>query len=102
MKSNHAEDLKPDRRTAGSREGMKGNRVNNIDMSAIDQDIRDHFEEMVRIRRHIHSHPEIGPEQPETVKDIKDLFIGMEDVTIIEAVRLLGCRHLRHWTGLHS
>ncbi|HOO90131.1 MAG TPA: M20 family metallopeptidase [Syntrophales bacterium] len=58
--------------------------MNTIDISAIDQDIRDYFEEMVHIRRHIHSYPEIGPEQPETITYIRNIFTGMADVTFIE------------------
>lgn len=58
--------------------------MNSIDISSIDQDILDSFADLIKIRRHIHSHPEVGPVQPETIEYIKKQFNGMENVSIIE------------------
>lgn len=58
--------------------------MNKIDTSTIDQDILDSFPDLIKVRRHIHSHPEVGPVQPDTVKYIKTQFDGMEDVIIVE------------------
>jgi amidohydrolase len=58
--------------------------MNSVDTSAIDQDIVDSFADLIKIRRHIHSHPEVGPVQPETVEYIKKQFDSMDNVSIIE------------------
>ncbi|MCD6474868.1 MAG: amidohydrolase [Anaerolineaceae bacterium] len=58
--------------------------MNSVDISAIDQDILDSFANLIKIRRHIHSHPEVGPVQPNTVEYIKEQFDGMDNVSIIE------------------
>ena len=51
-------------------------------MQNIDKDILEYFEEIKTFRRYIHSNPEVGPEQPETVKYVKSQFEGLEDVII--------------------
>lgn len=53
-------------------------------MSKIDQDILVNFEYITKIRRHIHSHPEVGPIQVETVRYVKEQFAGFSDISIIE------------------
>lgn len=58
--------------------------VNKVDTSAIDKDILDSFPDLIKMRRHIHSHPEVGPEQPDTVEYIKTQFSGMDNITIID------------------
>lgn len=58
--------------------------MDNIDISKIDQDILDCFEYITNIRRHIHSYPEVGPIQGETVKYVKEQFEGLLDISIIE------------------
>ncbi len=58
--------------------------MNSVDISTIDQDILDSFADLVKIRRHIHSHPEVGPVQPNTVEYIKKQFDDMDNVSIIE------------------
>ncbi|MBN2332556.1 MAG: amidohydrolase [Deltaproteobacteria bacterium] len=58
--------------------------MNSVDTSVIDQDIMDLFTDLIKMRRHIHAHPEVGPVQPETVAYVKEQFDGMEHVNIIE------------------
>ena len=58
--------------------------MNKVDTSAIDKDILDSFPDLIKMRRHIHFHPEVGPEQPDTVEYIKMQFSGMDNITIIE------------------
>ncbi len=55
-----------------------------VDTSKIDEDILSYFDDMIKVRRHIHSHPEVGPEQPNTVMYIKEQFNELDDITIIE------------------
>jgi len=59
--------------------------MNETDISKIDQDVIDNFEYFQNVRRHIHAHPEVGPEQPDTVDFIKEQFKGMVDIVILEA-----------------
>ena len=59
--------------------------VKGVDTSGIDQDVSDIFADLIRMRRHIHAHPEIGPEQPKTVEFVKMQFSGMENVATIES-----------------
>ena len=56
--------------------GFTTNHTENI--SAIDPDILHSFADLVKIRRHIHSHPEVGPVQQNTVEYIKEQFDGMD------------------------
>ena len=58
--------------------------MNQIDTSKIDQDILDNFEYLKKVRRYIHSHPEVGPEQPDTVKYVKEQFSQLNDIVITE------------------
>ena len=58
--------------------------MNAFNTSVIDLDILDAFADLVKIRRHIHAHPEVGPEQPETVKYIKEQLAGLDPITMIE------------------
>ncbi len=51
-------------------------------MDKIDQDILDYFDNIKKYRREIHSNPEVGPEQPNTVKYIKKQFEGFENIVI--------------------
>jgi hippurate hydrolase len=55
-----------------------------MNTSKIDKDILDGFEYFVKTRRHIHSYPEVGPVQNETVKYIKKQFANLEEVVVIE------------------
>ncbi len=51
-------------------------------MNKIDKDIVDYFENIKMYRRHIHANPEVGPEQPDTVKYVKEQFLNLEDIVI--------------------
>ncbi len=58
--------------------------MNSIDTNTIDEDILAVFDEVSKIRRHIHSHPEVGPVQPNTVSYVKEQFRELRDVIITE------------------
>ena len=64
--------------------------MNDVDLSKIDQDILDIFEEVKQDRRYIHAHLEVGPEQPDTVKYVKEQFSKLDDIIIIEGVAKAG------------
>ncbi len=51
-------------------------------MTNIDKDVLDYFEQIKTYRRYIHSNPEVGAENPETVKYVKAQFEGLDDVII--------------------
>jgi amidohydrolase len=51
-------------------------------MKNIDKDILDYFQNIKTYRRHIHANPEVGPEQPNTVKYVKEQFSSLEDILI--------------------
>lgn len=55
-------------------------------MNKIDKDILDYFENIKTYRRHIHTHPEVGPEQPNTVKYVKKQFFDKNDELLEDIV----------------
>ncbi len=59
-------------------------------MKNIDKDILEHFEQIKIYRRHIHSNPEVGPEQPQTVEYVKSQFKGLEDIVITHGLEKAG------------
>lgn len=59
-------------------------------MKNIDKDIVDYFESIKTYRRHIHANPEVGPEQPNTVRYVKEQFSSLEDIVITQGEEKAG------------
>lgn len=59
-------------------------------MKNIDQDILDFYDNIKTYRRYIHANPEVGPENPQTVKYVKAQFEKLKDVTIIHKAEKAG------------